>query len=315
MAIPIILDCDPGHDDAIAIMLALGSPEVDLIAVTAVSGNAPLHHTRANAIRVLDHLGRSDIPVAAGAARPLVQDPFTPGDVHGPTGIDGPDLAPAGREPVAAHAIDLIAELALGERRPVTLVATGPLTNVALFVARHPDAAAALGRIVFMGGAIGLGNVTPAAEFNIWVDPEAASAVLRSGAPLRLVGLDVTLQVRMSREDGRRMAEAEGSFARFAGEYTLAWIDHMHATNPGDPSSADSCAMHDPLALAAVPRPDLLTWRDAAVDVVTGPSIARGVMVADLLTSDSPPAANCRIAVGVDVPGFTAYFVERMSQL
>src|SRR4051794_31547910 len=173
MPTPIILDCDPGHDDAIAIMLALASPEVELLAVTAVSGNAPLHHTRANAIRVLDHLGRSHIPVAAGADRPLVQDPFTPGDVHGPTGIDGPDLAPAAREPVATHAVDLIAELALGERRPPTLVATGPLTNVALFVARHPDAAAALDRIVFMGGAIGLGNVTPAAEFNIWADPDA----------------------------------------------------------------------------------------------------------------------------------------------
>src|SRR5438067_1632120 len=158
-------------------MLALASPELELLAVTAVSGNAPLHHTRANAIRVLDHLGRSDIPVAAGADRPLVQDPFTPGDVHGPTGLDGPDLPPPGREPVDAHAIDLIAELAEESSTPVTLVATGPLTNVALFLARHPAAAGSLTRIVFMGGAIGLGNVTPAAEFNVWADPDAARRV------------------------------------------------------------------------------------------------------------------------------------------
>jgi purine nucleosidase len=196
-------------------------------------------------------------------------------------------------------------------------VAIGPLTNIAAALALEPGLAGAVRQIVVMGGVfLGSTNLQGMpGEFNIWVDPEAASAVLHSGAPLRLVGLDVTLQVRLSRDDGRRMAASGGRFARFAGEYTLAWIDHMHATNPGDPSSADSCAMHDPLALAAVPRPDLLTWRDAAVDVVTGPSIARGVMVADLLTSDSPPAANCRIAVGVDVPGFTAYFVERMSQL
>src|SRR3954463_6638594 len=135
---PILIDCDPGHDDAIAIMLALASPEVELRAVTTVSGNAPLRHTVANAIRVLDHAGRPDIPVAAGADRPLVQDPFAPGDVHGPTGLDGPQLPPPSRTPSHSHAIDLIAELALGSEDPVTLVATGPLTNVALFVARHP---------------------------------------------------------------------------------------------------------------------------------------------------------------------------------
>src|SRR6059058_6390442 len=137
---PIIIDCDPGHDDAIAILLALASPEVELRAVTAVAGNAPLHHTVANAIRVLDHAGRPDIPVAGGADRPLVQSPFTPGDVHGPTGLDGPALPPPAGRPEARHAIDLIAELAASNEPPVTLVATGPLTNVALLAARYPDA-------------------------------------------------------------------------------------------------------------------------------------------------------------------------------
>src|SRR5690349_14698188 len=174
MPVPILIDCDPGHDDAIAIMLALASPEVELRAVTAVSGNAPLHHTVANAIRVLDYAGRPDIPVAAGADRPLVQDPFTPGDVHGPTGLDGPDLPPPSREPAAAHAIDMIAEHVEASPEPLVLVPTGPLTNIALFAARYPEVAGRVGRVVLMGGATGFGNVTPNAEFNIWADPDAA---------------------------------------------------------------------------------------------------------------------------------------------
>ena len=303
MAIPIILDCDPGHDDAIAIMLALGSPEVDLIAVTAVSGNAPLHHTRANAIRVLDHLGRSDIPVAAGAARPLVQDPFTPGDVHGPTGIDGPDLAPAGREPVAAHAIDLIAELALGERRPVTLVATGPLTNVALFVARHPDAAAALGRIVFMGGAIGLGNVTPAAEFNIWADPDAARRVCTSGLDVTMVGLDVTHQALFTRD------ECEAIRGRgVAGRLTAELVDYYARAHPhmaGTP-------IHDAVAVAQVIDPSLLTLEHCHLEVDCG-TVSRGRTLVDQfhVTGREP---NVHVATAID-PAFTAWMSERIASL
>jgi inosine-uridine nucleoside N-ribohydrolase len=192
MPTPIVIDRDPGHDDAIAIMLALASPEVELRAVTAVSGNAPLHHTVANAIRVLDHAGRPDIPVAAGADRPLVQDPFTPSDSHGATGLDGPDLPPPGSRPAAAHAVDLIAEHVLASPEPVVVVPTGPLTNIALFAARYPEAARRVGRIVLMGGSTGFGNVTPNAEFNIWADPDAARRVFTSGLDVTMVGLDVT---------------------------------------------------------------------------------------------------------------------------
>src|SRR4029079_8524383 len=192
--IPIVIDCDPGHDDAIAIMLALGSPEVELRAVTTVSGNAPLQRTTANAIRVLDHVGRSDVPVAAGADRPLVRDPYPQCELHGESGLDGPDLPPPGRAPLEAHAVDVIAELATASDRPVTLIAIGPLTNVAIFVARHPEAAAALERVVVMGGSIGLGNTTPAAEFNIWGDPEAARRVFTSGLHVTMVALALTPQ-------------------------------------------------------------------------------------------------------------------------
>jgi inosine-uridine nucleoside N-ribohydrolase len=170
----IILDCDPGHDDAIALLLALASPDLRLLGVTTVSGNQTLEKTTANAIRVLDHSDRLDIPVAAGADRPLVRERDVAAEVHGETGLDGPNLPPPSRPPEPAHAIDWIAMTLSASPNPVTLVPTGPLTNIALFLARYPELTDRIERIVLMGGAIGEGNATPSAEFNIWADPAAA---------------------------------------------------------------------------------------------------------------------------------------------
>src|SRR5919201_4801774 len=167
----LILDCDPGHDDAVAILLALASPEASLVAVTTVAGNQTLDKTTANALRVLEFAGRGDIAVAAGAERPLVREPYVASYVHGESGLDGPALPPPGGSPRDEHAVDVIAEHVLASDRRLTLVPTGPLTNVALFLARYPEAAKRVERIVLMGGAIAEGNVTPAAEFNIWADP------------------------------------------------------------------------------------------------------------------------------------------------
>src|SRR5919201_2951142 len=188
MPIPIIMDCDPGHDDAMALLLALASPELELVAVTTVAGNQTLEKTTANAIRVLDFAGRADIPVGAGADRPLVRDPFVAAYVHGETGLDGPDLPPPQRAPVDEHAVELLAEAIRERDGAVTLVPTGPLTNVALLLALHPDARPE--RIVLMGGAVGEGNVTPAAEFNIWADPEATARGFAGGIGVPMVGLD-----------------------------------------------------------------------------------------------------------------------------
>src|SRR2546429_2636896 len=190
MATPVLIDCDPGHDDAIAIRLALASPEVELLGVTTVAGNQTLPKTTANAIRVLEFAGRDDVPVAAGADRPLVREPFVASYVHGETGLDGPDLPPPQSAPVSTHAAGFLAEKIRDSERPVTLVPIGPLTNVALMLALHPDARPE--RIVLMGGAIAEGNVTPAAEFNIWCDPEAAVRVFGSGIHVPMLGLDVT---------------------------------------------------------------------------------------------------------------------------
>jgi pyrimidine-specific ribonucleoside hydrolase len=204
----IIVDCDPGHDDAIALLLALASPELELLGVTTVSGNQTLAKTTANAIRVLDHLGRRDVPVAAGAPRPLARERHVAADVHGETGLDGPELAPPAREPVPEHAIDWIATTLAAAPSPVTLVATGPLANVALLLARHPGVEPKLERIVLMGGAIAEGNVTPAAEFNIWADPEAAQRVFSSGLDVAMVGLDVTHRALLRQADVDRLAAA-----------------------------------------------------------------------------------------------------------
>jgi inosine-uridine nucleoside N-ribohydrolase len=204
----VILDCDPGHDDAIALLLALASPELDLLGVTTVSGNQTLEKTTANAIRVLDHVGRAELPVSAGAPRPLVRERHTAAEVHGETGLDGPNLPPPSRDPEPTHAIDWIATAVAGSAEPVTLIPTGPLTNIALLLARYPELEARIERIVLMGGAIGEGNTTPAAEFNIWVDPEAAHRVFESELDVTMVGLDVTHQALMTPVHAERLRAA-----------------------------------------------------------------------------------------------------------
>jgi inosine-uridine nucleoside N-ribohydrolase len=297
----ILLDCDPGHDDAIALLLALASPEVELLGVTTVAGNQTLEKTTANAIRVLDLLGRDDVLVAAGADRPLVQQPVVAAEVHGETGLDGPSLPPPSREPLGRHAVDLLAERAAG----ATLVATGPLTNVALLLATHPNARP--DRIVLMGGAIAEGNVTPAAEFNIWADPEAARRVFESGIEVTMIGLDVTHRALMTRAHaerlrahrvGRIVAELWDFFSRFHLKYY---------------GSEDS-PIHDALALAYVFRPDLVTTEHRSVQVETESELCRGRTVVDLWrrTGHEPNAH-----VGVDVQGeaFLELLVERILSL
>ena len=220
---PIILDCDPGHDDAIALLLALASPELELVGVTTVSGNHTLDKTTANALRVLEFVGRSDVPVHAGADRPLVREQFVADYVHGETGMDGPDLPPPSTPAADAHAVAFLAEQIRARNGRLTLVPTGPLTNVALLLALEPDARPE--RIVLMGGAVGEGNRTPAAEFNIWADPEAARRVFESGIDVTMVGLDVTHQalitpahveeLRRRGRVGTMVAELMDFYARF----------------------------------------------------------------------------------------------------
>jgi inosine-uridine nucleoside N-ribohydrolase len=303
----IILDCDPGHDDAIALLLALASPELELLGVTTVAGNQTLAKTTANAIRVLDHVGRPDVPVAAGAARPLVRGLTVAAEVHGESGLDGPDLPPPSRSPEDAHAIDWIAQAVEGSAEPVTLVATGPLTNVALFLARYPELGERLARVVLMGGAIGAGNATPAAEFNIWVDPEAASRVFESGLELTMAGLDVTHRALMTAGHAERLADS-GRAGRLVADL-YGFFSRFHARNYGWEGSP----IHDAVAVAHVIDGTLLTTAHCGVRVDTGPELSRGRTHVDLRGRSWPH--NCRVAVEIDAERFLELLISRIASL
>jgi inosine-uridine nucleoside N-ribohydrolase len=299
---PILLDCDPGHDDAIALLLALASPELEVRGVTTVAGNQTLEKTTANALRVLEFVGRGDVEVAAGADRPLVREPFVAAYVHGETGLDGPDLPPPRGQPVDQHAIDFLAKRVAG----TTLVATGPLTNVALLLARHPDTRPE--RIVLMGGAIAEGNVTPAAEFNIWADPEAAARVFGSGLDLAMIGLDVTHKALMRDEHAERL-RASGRTGRMVAEL-YDFFSRFHAETYG----FEGAPIHDAVAIAYVFRPDLVETAHRHVAVEFGSDLTRGRTVVDLWqrTGKDP---NAHVGVGIDGDAFLELLVERLSSL
>ena len=304
--IPVLIDCDPGQDDALALLLALGSPELDVLGVTAVAGNQTLDKTTANALRVLELAGRTDIGVAAGADGPLAGELVVAADAHGETGLDGVDLPPPSAEAVAAHAKDFLAEKAAASDHPVTLVALGPLTNIALLLEAHQETAEKIERVVLMGGAIHEGNQTPSAEFNIWIDPEAAARVFESGLDLTMVGLDVTNKAVLSSSDaaGLRGAGPVAEAAADMLEFYLGFYNEAY-DHGGAP-------IHDAVALAHVFRPDFLTVEDRHVEVDTSEGPCRGRTVVDMRRRTSGPDPNAHVAVDIDAGAFRTLLLERL---
>lgn len=300
---PVILDCDPGHDDAIAIMLAVADPSIDLQLVTTVAGNVTLENTTRNAIRVLDMVDRSDIPVAAGRPGPRVRELSTAASMHGESGLAGPELAEPSRDALDVPAIEVIEQYLRDADEPVTLVATGALTTMADVVERLPHLRESIAEIVLMGGAVDLGNWTPAAEFNIWVDPHAADIVFRAGRvpgqgrpdegiALTMIGLEVTHRAWLTDEH----ADLLRTTGR-AGRWVAELLDHFVGFHQ-ERFGWEGGPIHDAVTIAHLIDPTLVTTLGMNVQIETESPLCIGRTVADRwAVTGLPPNA----AVGLDI--------------
>ncbi|MDQ3602503.1 MAG: nucleoside hydrolase [Actinomycetota bacterium] len=275
-------------------MLACGHPDLDLLAVTTVAGNVTIEKTTRNALRVLSLVGCTDVPVGVGAPEPLERPLHTAEDIHGKSGLDGPEEIPhAGFEPDESGAVALIADTLMASTEPVTLIPVGPLTNIAAFLREHPGLKDRVARISLMGGSMGLGNTTPAAEFNIYVDPEAAREVFESGLPITMSGLDVTHQAGAGPRERARL-RATGR----VGHVVAGFLDFFAATYESV-FGFDAPPLHDPVAVAAVLEPGLLKTRPMRVDIECESDLTRGETVCDFygVTGMAP---NAEVGVELD---------------
>jgi inosine-uridine nucleoside N-ribohydrolase len=306
----IILDTDPGIDDALALFLALASPGVQLEAITTVSGNVPVEYTTRNALTLLELASRTDIPVARGCARPLVISPVLAADVHGGNGLGDVILPEPQLRPLEQHAVELLIEKIMAAPGEITLVCVGPLTNIAQAVRGEPRLAQAVRELVIMGGALRVpGNITPCAEFNIFVDPHAAHIVLHAGWQIRLVTLDVTNRTLFKRELAGQLATSGSPVTVLIKQVMDYFCDIF-----GQARRLDAIQMHDPLCLAAAFRPELLTWEEAYVDVELAGTLTLGETVGFFAGSGKPlpHTPNVLASVDVDVESFIDLYVERI---
>lgn len=308
MPTPIIIDCDTGHDDAFAILLAARAPELKLLAITCVAGNQTLDKTSLNTRRVAT-VGRIlDVPIAAGMDRPLVRPLVTAPYAHGESGLDGYDFPEPEVDLVPEHGVELLIRTVKESPEPVTLVPVGPLTNVAMAFLQAPEIKANISRIVLMGGSASGGNVTPSAEFNVYVDPEAAALVFEAGVPITMVGLDVTYQARFRTEDRARI-RALGTTVGTMVATLMDWFGRDSETRYG----SEGTAVHDALAVAAVIRPDLLETRHVHVAVEATGKYTDGRTVCDLRPS-STATPNADVALGVNREAFVELLIEGLAR-
>lgn len=307
-----LLDCDPGIDDALALFLALASPEIELLGVTTVAGNASVEDETANALSLLRMANRTHIPVVMGCARPLIKTLVTAADTHGPTGMGYAQLPAAATKPLAMHAVDFIIEQVRAAPHEVTLVAVGPLTNLALAVRKAPEIVPLVKHVICMGGAIHHpGNMLLSAEFNVWVDPHAAHIIYHSGLPITLVPLDVTYQCIWTHDHTRRLRERlpTSPISQFIADATRFYIE-FHQREQG----IDGCAINDALAMALVFAPDLVQTQPLYVDVALADGPAQAMTIADPWRfSQRPP--NLNVALTVDAHRFLDLFLDRMERL
>lgn len=300
----IILDCDPGHDDMLAIILALSSNDLDVLGITTVAGNQTGEKTYVNALRVLNLIGRTDVKVSRGFDKPILRELVTAPQIHGVSGLDGANLPePKGNE-THKHAVDFIIETVMSSPEKVYLVPTGPLTNVAVSLIKEPRLKDHIEKIVLMGGAFHDSNFTPGAEFNIYVDPEAAKLVFESGIPIVMVGLDVTNRALLTFEDidyieslGRKVSSVIAPLLRFFGKANNEFFGF------------DGAPIHDALAVSYLIDPTVLTLKHLHVDIETKGEFTSGQTVVDYynVTKKEP---NAYVALDLDLPKFKKLIID-----
>ena len=309
MSKPIILDCDPGHDDAMAILLARGCPDIDLLAITTVAGNQTLEKTTLNARRVCTAARIDDVPIYAGCDRPLLRPQIIAAEVHGESGLDGPAFGEPTVPVADEHAVDFLERTLMASDGEITLVPVGPLTNIAMALRREPRIAARARGVVLMGGAYTRGNRTPAAEFNILADPEAAAIVFEAGWPLTMVGLELTHQARATQQVIDEIARIGTPLSGTVVEMMRFFGGAYRATRglPAPP-------VHDPCAVARVARPELVTVTDAFVAVETRGQWTAGMTVTDFRLQLGREA-NAEVATHLDADGFWALMLDALRAL
>lgn len=302
----IILDCDPGHDDAIAILFAGHHPQIELLAITTVAGNQSVDKTTLNALKVCSLAGLHSIPIARGMERPLVVPAQHAANIHGESGLDGPDIPTPDIEPINKHAVDLIIELLLNSEGDITLVPTGPLTNIAMAMRREPAILPKIRGISLMGGAIGIGNVTPAAEFNIYADPHAAAIVFACGRPITMCPLEVTHQALATESVTRRLRAANRPVPTLAAEL-LDFFTETYCKVFG----FSAAPVHDPCAVAAVIDPTLIKSKPLRVEIELAGQWTRGKTVCDMynVLGNTP---NATVGNGLEVERFWDMVIETL---
>jgi purine nucleosidase len=306
----IIIDTDPGVDDALTFLLALASPEIQLEGLTITQGNVTVERGRRNALAVLELLNANHIPVAQGTSLPLVGPLLASDIVHGESGLGNAKLPEPQTKPVSQHAIDYLIERFLAEPGKISLFAIGPLTNIALAIRKEARFVEAVKELVIMGGAIREGgNITPQAEFNIYTDPHAAHVVFHSGIPITLIPLDVTHKCMLYAEQIKRLNQHETPISRFVADATAVYIDFTKSK-----TGAEGCALHDPLTLATIIAPELLTFEEQYVDVDISGGVSMGKTFADFYHSTNQPA-NMKVALDVRGEEFVELFLQRMENL
>lgn len=306
--IPLILDCDPGHDDALAMILAAHNPALKLLGITTVSGNGGISKVTLNARRVAT-LAHINVPIAEGSGKSILGAFEEASDIHGESALDGAELPQPAMDLSPMHAVDLIAKLVRENSDPVTLVATGPLTNIALFLKMYPDLKKKVSEIVFMGGSASRGNRTPYAEFNIWMDPEAADVVMRSGLPLTMCGLDVTHQALVTPAIFTRLEEMGTPVSK-----TIIGLLKFFAKTYDEVFEMPDPPLHDPVAIALLIDRNVVKSRHVNVQIELNGNLTRGATVVDI-HNRLGEKANCNVALELDFERFWGLMLEAIQKI